>query len=168
MRLHLTTPLLLIGLASGAAGAGDNGYTAEDARLLDQCLSRAQEADGSTGNDTRASASACIDVASAQCQQSPAGATTLGIVACLDRETAWWDERLNAHYQDLQTTLDADLASALQTAQRAWIGFRDADCAFAYAYWQEGSIRSVAFASCVRDATAARAIALGEITDWAP
>ena len=121
----------------------------------------------------RGGGEACIGLAAQACQARPDGQTTMGIAACLTREGAWWDDRLNAAYralQDVDRTRDAENArpdmalpsavEALRDMQRAWIGFRDASCHYAAARWGAGSIRMVEAAACHLDLTARQALAL--------
>lgn len=101
------------------------------------------------------------------------GQTNRGIVLCLQAETNAWDGLLNAEYtQSMRWAQSRDveeakafpehatLAVSLRSAQRAWLAFRDAECALAYAQWGAGSIRFVAGATCLRNITADRTIAL--------
>ncbi|WP_172971411.1 lysozyme inhibitor LprI family protein [Palleronia sp. THAF1] len=113
----------------------------------------------------------CVgDAASACMEAEPDGQTTFGMTACMMIEAGFWDDRLNAMWPDVQAAVRADdaaeagiaegafaqRAEALLTAQRAWIAFRDAECALDYALWGAGSMRSIAAASCKLDMTAAR------------
>ena len=112
----------------------------------------------------------CIAEAANLCQESDGGSTTLGIVACLQAETEVWDDLLNAQYLELRDSMrEQDLewpelgisrAVALRDVQRAWIAFRDAECGYAYARYQGGTIRNVVAASCVLEETARRALTL--------
>ncbi len=127
---------------------------ADDAGTLDVCLSQ-----------NRDNPTACYGVVADPCQQATKQ-TTLDIVACMGRETAAWDALLNRWYKELKAPLDEPSAEALRDAQRAWIAFRDADCAFAYTRWGDGSMRNVAGAYCQRDRTAGRAIELRDHLDY--
>ena len=149
--------LLLVLSALPALAEDTPTFTTEDARLMILCL------DGSTAGEGTTD---CVGVASSACMESePEGATTVGMVACTARETAWWDSQLNAHYSSLETSLSADLATALREAQRAWIAYRDAGCGFEYDLWSEGTIRSVVHAGCLLDETARRAQRLAGYVD---
>jgi uncharacterized protein YecT (DUF1311 family) len=70
--------------------------------------------------------------------------------------------QLNSNYADLQSSLEPDVFDSLKSAQRAWLKYRDAKCAFVDALWQGGTIRQVMSSSCMMDATATRAIELGD------
>ena len=47
-------------------------------------------------------------------------------------ELASADERLNAVYQQILKKMDGDAQTKFRKAQRAWIAFRDLDCAWAF------------------------------------
>jgi|GEM_PF-1628370 len=112
----------------------------------------------------------CIGLAANACQLAEGGATTSGIVECLAQETRIWDERLNAQYQELRGMMreqdegnpesGISRVDALRGVQRAWITPRDAECGYAYARYQGGTIRSVVAASCQLEQTAERAFTL--------
>jgi uncharacterized protein YecT (DUF1311 family) len=109
----------------------------------------------------------CAGEAANQCQSLPGGSTTIGITECIGAETAVWDRFLNTQYQVAREHLFAvggeDLQISLRDAQRAWIAFRDAECALQYDRYAGGTIRSVVYASCMMTMTATRAVALGKI-----
>ena len=92
-------------------------------------------------------------------------ASTLAMVDCRTAEAARWDRRLNAAYRaDMRDFTPSDRA-ALQKAQRAWIAFRDANCAAYEDPVQWGSISRVNAADCVLSMTARRAL---ELEDFPP
>lgn len=74
------------------------------------------------------------------------------------------DAALNTSYKTIMARLRApDLAAtrkALVTAQRAWIGFRDAECGFRAAGVSGGSIYPMIFTECRTDLTLDRVKAL--------
>ena len=115
----------------------------------------------------------CLGQAAGQCQDLPDGSTTIGIAQCIQAETAEWDAILNEEYKATQAVnAEADAAGystvmdrtdALRDAQRAWIAFRDADCAARYAMWQDGTIRTIVGANCHLTMTAGRAIELRDM-----
>lgn len=116
---------------------------------------------------------ACLGQASNDCQRLPGGSTTIGISQCIQAETVEWDAILNEEYQatqamnaqadDTGASPVMDRTDALRDAQRAWIAFRDADCAARYAMWQDGSIRTIVAANCHLSMTAQRAIELRDM-----
>lgn len=92
-----------------------------------------------------------------RCLASPAGQTTAGMIECATAELAIQDARLNRAYQAAILRLERPRQkTALQKAQRAWMAFRDADCA---SYFDEdwGSIARVQANACVLDQTIRRA-----------
>lgn len=123
---------------------------------------------------SKAEREACIGAMSSACSaREEGGETTLGITSCLLAEATVWDGFLNAEYQAAQArakSADAEEAAyfpefanwseALLDAQRAWITFRDSECALAYAAWGAGSMRNIASADCQMRMTADRTIEL--------
>jgi uncharacterized protein YecT (DUF1311 family) len=83
---------------------------------------------------------------------------TVAIVDCLEAKTKTWDERLNKAYKDLPQRLDAGQLGPLKEAQRLWIKFRDANCGFYGS--QDGTIRQIQAAECMRSMTKDRALEL--------
>ncbi len=90
------------------------------------------------------------------CGEQP---NTLAIVGCIDAKTEVWDQRLNSSYRDLMHRIDAGQSEPLRAAQRLWVRYRDANCAFYGA--QDGTIREIQAAECLRVMTKQRAIELG-------
>ncbi len=92
-----------------------------------------------------------------KCLAAPAGQSTAGMIDCIGTEWQAQDTRLNRAYQGALKRLELPRQkAALQKAQRAWIAFRDADCAsLADPDW--GTISRVEAAGCRLDRTARRA-----------
>ena len=65
----------------------------------------------------------------------------------------------------MDTSDGGQRVEALRDAQRAWIAFRDAECAMEYAAWGTGSIRSIAGADCMMSLTAERTVRLIELRE---
>ena len=86
--------------------------------------------------------------------------STADIVECLATQTAVWERRLNAAYQRLINDLPSRRRDRLRTAQRLWLQFRDANCA--YFASRAGTIARVDVGQCALLLTAARAIELEE------
>ncbi|HEX4171904.1 MAG TPA: lysozyme inhibitor LprI family protein [Acetobacteraceae bacterium] len=85
--------------------------------------------------------------------------TTIAISDCLQGLTGQWDKRLNAAYQTALKASENDARkNALIRAERAWLAFRTANCAWYDA--QEGTIREIYAANCMLDMTRARAVEL--------
>lgn len=92
-----------------------------------------------------------------RCLAAPSGQSTAGMIGCVGAELKVQDARLNRAYQAAQTRMALPRQkAALTKAQRAWIAFRDADCASLYdADW--GTLSRVEANSCVLERTAQRA-----------
>jgi uncharacterized protein YecT (DUF1311 family) len=60
------------------------------------------------------------------------------------------DKKLNELYRQIEGRLkdDADTKKLLVAAQRAWVGFRDAECTFATSESAGGSVYPTLVASC--------------------
>ena len=78
---------------------------------------------------------------------------------CAADEYKQADAQLNTLYKQLQNRLKGDAAAAkrLVAAQRAWIGFRDADCQFSAGASEGGSLHRFVLSNCLTDKTQARA-----------
>ncbi|WP_421950131.1 lysozyme inhibitor LprI family protein [Pelagibacterium sp.] len=128
-------------------------FTTEDAKLMTTCIEGLSDPDREVRGQSQ-----CVGTASNSCMETEDGGyTTIGMVDCMSRETDWWDSQLNASYSSLRETLDTNLFETLQDAQRSWIAYRDKSCGFEYDMWGDGSMRSIAHASCMLDETARRA-----------
>jgi uncharacterized protein YecT (DUF1311 family) len=103
----------------------------------------------------------CIGVVSTPCQQTTEGRTDAGSVACIDREAAVWDERLNKSYKKwIETCGEAKVCAARRKFARAWLAARDARCALPVLEMQ-GTMANPLTASCLLDTTAHHALWLG-------
>ncbi|WP_035025710.1 lysozyme inhibitor LprI family protein [Gemmobacter nectariphilus] len=104
---------------------------------------------------------------------NPGGGSTVGMGFCLENERVWWDDRLNAAYKALSSIHNRQDAGAraagdpqvnrqqsLREMQRAWIGWRDAACAYEAAQWGGGTGAGPAALSCLMEITARQALAL--------
>lgn len=123
---------------------------------------------------TETEAHACVGKGAVECMTGePDGETTLGMMFCTLAENEAWDRLLNSTYVSIlegMHMLDADeaelfpefanRADSLREAQRAWITWRDADCALEYAIWGAGSMRQIAGAACRLERTSDRTIFL--------
>ncbi|WP_296945718.1 lysozyme inhibitor LprI family protein [uncultured Massilia sp.] len=91
-------------------------------------------------------ASAATDCANAS--------NTRAIEECAAREQKAVEAKLNTVYQDVMRRLagrdDAAVRRKLQSAQRAWIAFRKADCDAVYEKWSGGTIRGTMFVGCMQ------------------
>lgn len=117
-------------------------------------------------------ARACVGTGASACfEGAPDGQTTVGMMFCLLAEAEAWDALLNAEYgRARRAAARADRAEnqpdfarraeQLLTAERAWIAFRDANCAAEYGAWGGGSMRQIAGADCRLRMTAERTLEL--------
>lgn len=146
--------LIVLCLAAGAPVSAQSLFVDED--YVRSCHESAAVAE---------STPRCLGQAANQCQMLPGGDTTIGIVECVQAETAVWDALLNAEYIATRDAFGAGdgLAEALLTSQRAWIAFRDAECSLRYKRWQGGTIRSVVHANCLMVFTSRRGIELRDM-----
>jgi uncharacterized protein YecT (DUF1311 family) len=90
--------------------------------------------------------------------------STYEIVECLKAQTAQWDKRLNAAYQQaLKDAVSPKQAGQLRNAQRLWAQYRDANCL--YYDLGEGTIARIETGYCTRDLTKTRALELEDKTE---
>jgi len=77
------------------------------------------------------------------------------------------DKALNALYSKLKQSLKEDAASTekLTEAQRAWIAFRDKECAFVGAGYEGGSLQPYVVTACKTELTEFRNEQLGRHID---
>jgi len=101
----------------------------------------------------------CIGIVSGPCLDKAADPSTAGMVACVARERAVWDDILNETYNRLRAKLDDKQQQKLRAMQRAWIAVRDATCGFYWDFYQ-GTMASPMSAGCVNKETAERALFL--------
>ena len=94
-----------------------------------------------------------------RCLDAPEGQSTYGMVECAAGELKIQDARLNTAYRKAMAGLNARQKTKLQAAQRAWIAFRDAECA-AYQDEDWGTISRIDAANCVLTMTVKRTIDL--------
>ena len=81
--------------------------------------------------------------------------STLEVVECVQAKSNATDKRLNAAYKALQAQIDAAQRQPLLAAQRLWVQYRDANCAFYGTL--DGSSRQVQAAEYLRSMTEDRA-----------
>ena len=88
----------------------------------------------------------CIDAAHTQ----------LEMTTCAVDERVRADRELNQAYQALLPTLEPERRELLRVAQRAWIAFRDAHCAFEESEFAGGSMAPMIESLCVARLTEER------------
>lgn len=83
--------------------------------------------------------------------------------ACFEKAYADADKVLNTRFREIEHRLadDADARKLIVSAQRAWVAFRDAECAFSSSAASGGSFYPAAQAMCLDDLTRARNAQLG-------
>ena len=81
-----------------------------------------------------------------------------GLNQCADAAYKKADGALNGVYKEITRRLkdDAETTKLLVAAQRAWIAFRDAECAFSSSANAGGSIYPMVYAGCLKRLTEAR------------
>ena len=134
--------------------------TASHLHILETCLSDAEQ--GETREES------CIGVSVAACLEE--AFSTVDMLACIDPELTYWDDRLNDTYRSLyaeyaeQDTADdfspIVLAPTLREVQRVWITWRDAKCSLEYDKYRGGSMGRITGADCHLQETAERALEL--------
>ena len=117
---------------------------------------------------------ACEYQTAEKCQITEAGGlSNLGMTACIWSEYEAWDVLLNEQYRAAISSFekidgdsadlgpaDSNRAETLRVAQRAWIAYRDAECANETAYFGSGSMRLPVGASCYLGEVSERTIEL--------
>ncbi|RUT95217.1 lysozyme inhibitor LprI family protein [Mesorhizobium sp. USDA-HM6] len=86
-----------------------------------------------------------------ECDRNDDSQSMMTICASTDYEAA--DAKLNAAYKDLVGDNGEKANKLLQTAQRAWIAFRDAECAYSTADSEGGSIHPMEVSQCLTELT---------------
>jgi len=92
-----------------------------------------------------------------------ADGVTQHMVECIDAEIKRQDARLNKAYKALVADLNPERKKQLLEAQRAWLKFRDTNCAF-YFDPEGGTIARVQAVDCMMTMTASRAKELENFT----
>lgn len=93
-----------------------------------------------------------------------ADGVTYPMLDCIAEELKTQDARLNGAYQKLKSTLSAERKKALLKAQRLWIQYRDANCAF-YDDPEGGSYQRLMANECMLRETAERAKELETLSE---
>jgi uncharacterized protein YecT (DUF1311 family) len=87
------------------------------------------------------------------------GGVTSEMMGCMDVETKRQDEKLNQSYQKLLASLQSARKTQLVDAQRAWLKYRELNCAF-YDDGSGGTAAGLAANDCIMTMTAKRAAEL--------
>jgi uncharacterized protein YecT (DUF1311 family) len=125
--------------------------------LLASCASAAKAQDDASNTPAYES---CLDRASG---------VTVSMRECISEEHARQDTLLNEAYRDLMRRLGTEGQTDLRNAQRAWIAFREAECAYRGS-GETGTIGPVIIDSCWLGFTTERAATLRRdlafVTEW--
>jgi uncharacterized protein YecT (DUF1311 family) len=100
-----------------------------------------------------------------RCMDAAAGVTP-AMIECSGRETARWDQRLNAAYRGIAASHDLSerTKAEIRDAQRAWIAYRDKACIAAGDVVAEGgSLSRIVANDCFMRMTAQRAVEMEEL-----
>lgn len=89
--------------------------------------------------------------------------TQADIDECMAAPARAADAQLNADYRAVMARLSPGSRNRLQAAQRSWLQFRDAECAFRSMGQDGGSVAPATVASCVADLTKRRAADLASL-----
>lgn len=143
--------LILALMALGTAAPAQEFAAKVDVKAVNACFA---------GTASFETSPPCVGAQAEICMRAPGGSTTQGIVACASAETAAWDAILNTQYQARMSAAAPNVKAALRTAQRAWIVYRDAECALHYEKYAEGTIRSTYYAACMQAEISERAFEL--------
>ncbi len=95
-----------------------------------------------------------------------AAATQAALNACQARAATAADRALNRAYAAAMTSLSPPSQALLRTAQRRWLAFRDAHCAFVAS--GGGSVTPMVRAGCLADLSRARASQIAAATTQCP
>lgn len=140
-------------------GVGD----AFDAAKLDSCVAAAADPQDKY---------ACVGSAAEACTLVPGHDNTIGMTDCFGAELDHWKAQLNATYDKLfaihqqsDKALEGVVgatpqAPVMEAAQKAWLAYRDAECAYQESFWAGGSGGGPAAVACEMTLTGHRAIDL--------
>jgi uncharacterized protein YecT (DUF1311 family) len=85
----------------------------------------------------------------------------MDIARCLSERHHVWDKRLNEAYRTAMDAVEPERQNQLRDAQRAWIAYRDANCAFYDSI--PGTIHAILVVECLRSMTENRTLELEEM-----
>ena len=105
---------------------------------------------------------ACADARAAGSVDCKHAVVQADMNVCADRDYQKADALLNATFKDATKDADARTLDLLRKAQRAWIAFRDAECAYQTAGDEGGSIQPMDYSLCMTRLTKLRTQQLKE------
>jgi uncharacterized protein YecT (DUF1311 family) len=85
---------------------------------------------------------------------------------CFVSEAKAADRELNAFYAQIRKVLAPVDQNKLQSAQRLWVQFRDANCAAERDLYEGGSAASMVYAACFAADARQRTAELHTMYDW--
>ena len=91
--------------------------------------------------------------AAAQMNACASAQTQSAMNICADQQYKKDDAALNQIYGKLKAKLNASDQAALQAAEKAWIAYRDAECAFETSGTAGGSIHPMVLSMCLDEKT---------------
>ena len=113
-------------------------------------------------------ASGCIGICRDACSEDRIRSNQdLADGQCMTGEAAQWDARLNRTWAAVKERLAGNPEGllALTQAQKAWIAFRDAECAASAAIWAPDGTGAAEAGNCLLSMTAQRYIELEGIAE---
>jgi uncharacterized protein YecT (DUF1311 family) len=101
---------------------------------------------------------ACLAFAPAALAYDCADQTQPGLDQCADAAFKRADAALNGVYREITRSLkdDPKTTKLLVATQKAWIAFRDSECAFSVSANEGGSIYPMVYSLCLAEVTKAR------------
>ena len=99
-----------------------------------------------------------ISPVAARAEPCGANATQLDLDRCADRDFRKADAKLNAAYRRIMDRLTGEARGRklMAEAQKAWLAFRDAECAFSSSDTEGGSMHPMVVSGCLATLTEAR------------
>jgi uncharacterized protein YecT (DUF1311 family) len=114
---------------------------------------------------TLIAAGVVLGAASAQAADCRDAASQAEMNVCASKAYEKADAELNAAYRELKERAQEETAKLLVAAQRAWVTFRDAECAFAASGSAGGSVQPMVVSNCLEDITRKRTTELKAYLD---
>lgn len=149
------TVVLAVFAAMDAQAAGDAYEPTDDHfQTMYDCLEASRQ---STVAEIE---SGCVGIVANPCLEKPDNQSTHGMAGCAQREARIWDALLNDWYGSARDALPKSVRKDFRDAQRAWIKWRDAKCAFARNMFEGGTMGIPIAADCMMTTTARRALEL--------
>lgn len=162
---------LFFALCVGAAA--QNPPLAEDRAAIDACLKQNAEAP-----------ERCIGTVYKPCTDAPEGSSTAGMGACAGRETAVWQEKVEASFKQLLVGALGDIQAQpwnrppenkrdkavpgtdiLNDMQATWRIWRAKKCDALSMQAEGGSLSRVLYGSCIYEETARHALWLASLVE---